>query len=157
MARRGVDSARKVNTHMTGVLSLWKIGVVRRLVADGVPKSRIDTQLGIFRTTVCSAAQSIEPPRCERSTRQTTFSPYELTVRSLLRESPRMPATVTADQLPSVAAEREDGRGSSQQKLFTFARAFLFNFRPALTAGSTAHPYYLRLSIVVLRSWWRGE
>ena len=68
-----------------------------------------------------------------------------------------MPATVTAEELPSVAAEREDGWGSSQQKLFTFAAAFLFNFRPALTAGSTARPYYLRLSIVVLRPSCQGE
>ena len=83
--------------------------LIRRLVADGVPKSRIATQLGIARTTVYSAAESIEPPRYERSTSQTTFSPYELPVRSLLRESPRMPATVTAEELPSVVVEREDG------------------------------------------------
>ncbi len=41
--------------------------LVRHLVADAVPKSRIAAQLGISRTRVYSAAESIEPPRHERS------------------------------------------------------------------------------------------
>ena len=79
--------------------------LIRRLVADAVPKSRIATQLGIARTTVYSAAESIEPPRYERSPSQTAFSPYELSVGPLLWEYPGMAATVIA--------ERVGWRGSS--------------------------------------------
>ena len=79
--------------------------LIRRLVADGVPKSRIATQLGISRATVFSAVESVEPPRYERSPIQTAFSPYELNVRSLLSEHPRMPAAVIAEQQPSVRTD----------------------------------------------------
>ncbi len=97
--------SKSEHSHDWSVITLEDWALIRRLVADGVPKSRIATQLGIARTTVYSAAESIEPPRYERSPSQTAFSPYELTVGSLLWEYPRMPATLIA--------ERVGWRGSS--------------------------------------------
>ena len=97
--------SKSEHSHDWSVITLEDWALIRRLVADGVPKSRIATQLGIARTTVYSAAESIEPPPYERSPSQTAFSPYELTVGSLLWEYPRMPATLIA--------ERVGWRGSS--------------------------------------------
>ncbi len=73
--------------------------LIRRLAADGVPKSHIATQLGISRTTVYAAAESAEPPRYVRGPTRTSFAPYELRVRSLLEEYPTMPTTVIAERV----------------------------------------------------------
>ena len=81
------------------MITLEDWALIRRLVADGVPKSRVAAELGISRTTVYAAVDSTEPPRYERSPRQTNFTPYELRVRSLLAEFPRMPATVIAERV----------------------------------------------------------
>ena len=75
------------------MITLEDWALIRHLVPDGVPKSRIATQLRISRITVFSAAESIEPPRYERSSSQTTFSTYELGMRSLLSEYPMMSPT----------------------------------------------------------------
>ena len=74
--------------------------LIRRLVAEGVPKTRIAERLGISRNTVARAAASSEPPRYERPPLAvTSFSGVEGRVRALLVEFPEMPATVIAERV----------------------------------------------------------
>lgn len=62
--------------------------LIRRLVKEGVPTSRIARDLGISRTTVVKAAASTTPPKYERKPQATAFDPYEDAVRRLLKETP---------------------------------------------------------------------
>ena len=74
--------------------------LIRRLAAEGVPKSRIAERLGISRNTVSAAVNSAEPPRYERApVEATSFTPFEEPVRALLAEFPEMPATVLAERV----------------------------------------------------------
>lgn len=73
--------------------------MIRRLAAEGEPKARIAARLGISRTTVIKAVNSVGPPRYERSPRPTSFTPFEAEVRRLLTETPSMPATVLAERV----------------------------------------------------------
>ncbi len=73
--------------------------LIRRLVADGVPKARIAERLGISRTTVVKVAGSDAPPRYERRPAPTSFTPFEARVRQLLKDTPDMPATVIAERV----------------------------------------------------------
>ena len=73
--------------------------LIRRLVADGVPRWQVARQLGIGRSTVDRALASDRPPKYERPTQPTSFSPFEARVRALLAEHPDMPATVIAERV----------------------------------------------------------
>ncbi len=73
--------------------------LIRRLAAEGVPKSRIAARLGISRTTVIKAVSSDEPPRYDRAPQPTSFTVFEARVRALLEETPDMPATVLAERV----------------------------------------------------------
>ena len=73
--------------------------LIRRLAAEGVPKARIASRLGISRTTVVKAVASQAPPRYERKPAVTSFTAFEPRVRALLAETPDMPATVLAERV----------------------------------------------------------
>ncbi len=73
--------------------------MVRRLVADGVPRRQVARDLGVGRSTVDRALASDGPPKYERVLVLTSFSPFEARVRALLAEYPEMPATVIAEQV----------------------------------------------------------
>ena len=73
--------------------------LIRRLAADGVPKSRIAERLGISRTTVIKAVNSDAPPRYVRTPGPTSFTEFEPHVRALLEQTPDMPATVLAERV----------------------------------------------------------
>ena len=73
--------------------------LIRRLAAEGVPKKQIAERLAISRTTVVKAVASTSPPKYERRTAATSFSPFEARVRALLVEHPEMPATVLAERV----------------------------------------------------------
>ena len=74
--------------------------MIRRLAAEGVPKTRIAARLGISRNTVTAAVNSIEPPKYERAPAEaTSFTPFEERVRALLAEFPDLPATVLAERV----------------------------------------------------------
>jgi hypothetical protein len=81
------------------VITLEDWALIRRLAADGVPKAQIARKLGVSRTTVIKAVGSDEPPRYERRTGPTSFTPFEARVRLLLTETPEMPATVLAERV----------------------------------------------------------
>lgn len=74
--------------------------MIRRLAAEGVPKTRIAERLGISRNTVAKAVASTAPPKYERApVESTSFTPFEARVRGLLVEFPDMPATVLAERV----------------------------------------------------------
>ena len=73
--------------------------MVRRLVADGVPRRQVARELGIGRSTVDRALASDEPPKYEREAVPTSFTPFEARVSAILAEYPEMPATVIAERV----------------------------------------------------------
>ena len=74
--------------------------LIRRLAAEGVPKTRIAARLVISRNTVDRAVASTEPPRYVRAVAAATaFTPFEPRVKVLLAEFPEMPATVLAERV----------------------------------------------------------
>ena len=81
------------------VITLEDWALIRRLVADGVPQRQVARDLGVGRSTVARAVASTSPPKYERLTQPTSFSPFEARVRALLAEHPQMPATVIAERV----------------------------------------------------------
>jgi transposase len=82
------------------VITLEDWALIRRLAAEGVPKTRIAERLGVSRNTVTRAVNSTEPPKYERApVIETSFTPFERRVRALLAEFPDMPATVLAERV----------------------------------------------------------
>jgi hypothetical protein len=81
------------------VITLEDWALIRRLAAEGVPKSRIAERLGISRTTVIKAVNSSMPPQYERTPGPTSFTVFEPRVRELLAQTPDMPATVLAERV----------------------------------------------------------
>ena len=73
--------------------------VIRSLARSGVPKAQIARDLGLARNTVARAVGADSPPRYQRCGRGSCFDAYEARVRSLLQETPRMPATVIAERI----------------------------------------------------------
>ena len=73
--------------------------LIRRLAREGVPKAAIARKLGISRTTVDKAIASQGPPKYERASGPTSFTPFEERVRAMLAETPDMPATVLAERV----------------------------------------------------------
>lgn len=73
---------------------------IRRLHrAEGVPIKEIARRLGVARNTVRSALASDRPPQYRRQGRGSVVDDYELQVRALLVEWPRMPAPVIAERI----------------------------------------------------------
>jgi hypothetical protein len=81
------------------VISVEDWALIRRLVADGVPRRQVARQLGIGRATVDRALASDRPPKYERAAVATSFTPFEARVRAILVEHPEMPATVIAERV----------------------------------------------------------
>ncbi len=73
--------------------------MIRRLVAEGVPRRQVARDLGIGRSTVDRALASDRPPKYERPAVSTAFTPFEPLVRQLLATTPDMPATVIAERV----------------------------------------------------------
>ncbi len=88
--------------------------MIRRLVAEGVPRRQVARQLGIGRATVDRAVASDRPPKYERERVPTAFTPFEERVRAILSEHPEMPATVIAERVDwagSITWFRDNVRG----------------------------------------------
>jgi Helix-turn-helix domain of resolvase len=81
------------------VISVEDWALIRRLVADGVPRRQVARDLGIGRSTVERALTSDGPPKYERPAVSTSFTPFEPAVRQLLTKTPDMPATVIAERV----------------------------------------------------------
>jgi transposase len=81
------------------VISVEDWALIRRLVADGVPRRQVARRLGVGRATVDRAVASERPPKYERKPTATAFTPFEARVRAVLSEHPEMPATVIAERV----------------------------------------------------------
>jgi transposase len=81
------------------VITLEDWALIRRLAAEGVPKARIASRLGVSRTTVVKAVASDAPPKYVRAAAATSFSPFEARVRALLEDDAELPATVIAERV----------------------------------------------------------
>ena len=81
------------------VISVEDWALIRRLVADGVPRRQVARQLRIGRATVDRAVASDRPPKYERKPMPTAFTPFETRVRAILAEHPEMPATLIAERV----------------------------------------------------------
>jgi transposase len=82
------------------VLSVEDWAEIRRLHrAEGVPIKEIARRLGAARNTVRAALRSPGPPSRERPRRGSLVDAVEPQIRVLLREFPRMPATVIAERI----------------------------------------------------------
>jgi transposase len=82
------------------VITLEDWALIRRLAAEGLPKSQIAERLGISRNTVTRAVLSVEPPRYERPlVEATSFTPFQERVTVMLAEFPEMPASVLAERV----------------------------------------------------------
>ena len=73
---------------------------IRRLHrAEKLPIKEIARRLGVARNTVRAALAADRPPRYSRPERGSLVDEVELEVRKLLKEFPRMPATVIAERI----------------------------------------------------------
>lgn len=73
---------------------------IRRLHrAEGVPIKEIARRLGVARNTVRAALAANEPPKYVRQAKGSLVDAVEPRMRVLLREFPRMPATVIAERI----------------------------------------------------------
>ena len=74
--------------------------LIRRLhLAEGESMRSIAARLGISRNTVAKAVSADGPPTYERAPQDSGIKAVEPTIRALLRENPRMPATVLAERV----------------------------------------------------------
>ena len=80
--------------------------LIRRLAAEGVPKTHIAERVGCSRTTVDRALSSEEPPRYRRAWQPTSFTPFEPRVLQLLEATPDMPASVLAERVGWTGSDR---------------------------------------------------
>ena len=73
---------------------------IRRLHrAEGMAIKAIARHVGVARNTVRAALAAEEPPRYQRAPKGSIVDEVEPAVRALLREFPRMPATVIAERI----------------------------------------------------------
>jgi transposase len=73
---------------------------IRRLHrAEGLSQVEVARQLGVSRSTVARVLASDRPPKYERAPRGSLVDALEPRIRLLLREFPRMPATVIAERI----------------------------------------------------------
>jgi transcriptional regulator with XRE-family HTH domain len=74
--------------------------LIRRLhLAEGESMRSIAARLGISRNTVAKAVCSEGPPTYVRAPQDSGIKAVEPSIRALLLENPRMPATVLAERV----------------------------------------------------------
>jgi transposase len=82
------------------VITLEDWALIRGLyLGERLPKAKIARDLGISRNTVANAIASESPPEYSRPPVVTSFAPFEVQVRQLLKATPSMPATVLAERV----------------------------------------------------------
>jgi transposase len=73
---------------------------IRRLhAAEGLSIKEITRRLGVARNTVRSAVRSDAPPVFDRKPRPSAVDAVEADIKKLLKDTPRMPATVIAERI----------------------------------------------------------
>jgi hypothetical protein len=87
------------------VITLEDWALLRRLAAEGVPRSRIAERLEISRTTVIKAVNATSPPHYQRTPAPRSFVNVEPRVRELLKEFPDLPSVVLAERVGWTGSE----------------------------------------------------
>jgi transposase len=83
-----------------GVIKVNDWAEIRRLhLAERVSIKEIVRRTGHSRNTIRAALRSEEPPRYERTPRGWAVDAVDDQIRALLKEYPRMPATVIAERI----------------------------------------------------------
>ena len=82
------------------VLKVEDWAEIRRLNrSGGMGVKAIARRMGVSRNTVRAALRAVDPPRYTRSSSGSIVDAVEGEVRSLLRDTPEMPATVIAERI----------------------------------------------------------
>jgi transposase len=82
------------------VLNVEDWAEIRRLhMAEGLSIRAIAQRMGVARNTVRSAVRAEGPPVFQRGPRPWAVDEFEPRIRQLLRDDPRMPATVVAERI----------------------------------------------------------
>jgi transposase len=82
------------------VITVEDWALIRRLhLAEGESMRSIAERLGISRNTVAKAVRADGPPKYVRAPQQSRIKAVEPAIRALLKENPRMPATVLAERV----------------------------------------------------------
>jgi transposase len=82
------------------VLNVEDWAEIRRLhMAEGLSIRAIAQRLGVARNTVRTAVRAEGPPVFRREPRPWAVDEVEPLIRELLRDDPRMPATVVAERI----------------------------------------------------------
>jgi transposase len=82
------------------VITVEDWALIRRLhLAEGESMRSIAARLGISRNTVAKAVSADGPPAYVRAPQDSGIKAVEPAIRALLRENPRMPATVLAERV----------------------------------------------------------
>ena len=92
---------------------------------EGLSKQAVAVKLGMSRTTVYWLLGLTQPPRYERAPVSSKLDPFVDQIAAMLREDPRVPATVIAERL------RPHGYGGS----LTILKNHLRRVRPAFLAA----------------------
>ncbi|MEV5054364.1 hypothetical protein [Arthrobacter sp. LAR12-1-1.1] len=75
----------------------WSL--IRRLhLGEGESVRSISAPLGVLRNTVAGTVASGSPPKYERAAGDSAIQAMEPKIRALLKDNPRMPATVIAER-----------------------------------------------------------
>ncbi len=83
-----------------GMITVEDWAEIRRLHrAEKLPKKQIAEKLGVSRTTVYKALASDEPPKYQRKPKGSLVDAVLPEVHKLLKDTPRMPATVVAERI----------------------------------------------------------
>lgn len=74
--------------------------LIRRLhLAEGESMRSIASRLGISRNTVAKAVRAVDPPKYEPTPQESAIKAVEPKIRALLKDNPRLPATVLAERI----------------------------------------------------------
>lgn len=111
---------------------------------EGVSQSAIATRLGMSRNTVARLLSLKEPPRYERRATGSKLDPFKVAVTAMLRQDPKVPATVICERL------RRDGFDGE----ITILKDWLRQVRPQFVAAAGFQRTSYRHGELCQVDWW---
>ena len=111
---------------------------------EGVSQAAIASRLGMSRNTVARLLSLKEPPRYERRSSGSKLDPFKDAIVAMLREDPKVPATVVCQQL------RRDGFDGE----ITILKDWLRQVRPQFVAAAGFQRTSYRHGEICQVDWW---